>query len=298
MIPRSSRGKAEAALICIALIWGGTFVLVKSALDDVSTLVFLALRFTLATAALAVVFRGRLRASPEQCRVTLRAGLLAGCCLFAGYFFQTLGLRYTTPSKSAFITGLSVALVPLLAALVHKKAPLASEVVGVVGATAGLGLLTLPPGRFSIGYGDSLTMGCAVAFAFHILVLGRCSSRSSIELLSVSQIAVTALLSLAVCGWAETPSVSWSGKVLGTVLITGLLATALAFTVQAWAQSHTTATRTALIFAIEPVSAALTSYIVMGEVLTGRNLAGAVLILGGVLLVELKPSARQPHPHG
>ncbi len=298
MISLSLRGRAEAGLVSVALIWGSTFIIVKDALDEVSTLLFLALRFSLATGALALLFRGKLSVEPERRRITLKTGFLAGCCLFTGYFFQTLGLRYTTPSKSAFITGLSVLLVPFLAALVYRKAPLVPEVVGVAVATVGLGLLTLPPGRFSLGYGDSLTLACAVAFAFHILVLARWSSRSSIELLSVSQIGVTALLSLVVFGWAETPSFSWSGKVLGAVLITGLLATALAFTIQVWAQRHTSATRTALIFAIEPVSAAATSYAVTGEALTGRNLAGAVLILAGVLLVELKPFGLRSHPLG
>ncbi len=290
------RARAELALIAVTLLWGATFVIVKNALDQASTLIFLAMRFTLAASALAILFRGRLLLQPELRGTTLTGGALAGVCLFGGYFFQTFGLRFTTPSKSAFITGLTTAVVPFFAALVYQKAPHVSEVLGVAVATAGLVMLTLPEGAFAIGFGDAVTVGCTAAFAMHILVLGRWAERSSFALLSVSQLGVTALLALMTCGWAEPARLEWSMGLVGAVAATGLLATALAFTVQAWAQRHTTPTRTALIFALEPVSAAVTSYVVEGELLRGRMLAGAILILGGVLLVEMKPIGAREHP--
>lgn len=284
--------QADAALVLITLIWGATFVLVKEALEDVSTLLFLALRFTLASAALAVGFRARGPLRIE--RRVLRAGVVTGLCLFTGYLFQTFGLRFTTPSKSAFITGLSVVLVPLLAAAVGRSRARPSEWAGAATATCGLALLTLEGSSLRMGMGDGLTLVCAVGFATHILAVGHYAPRVRVEELSLVQIATAAALALAGCWWAEPVRVRWSLRVIGAVVVTGLLATALAFTVQVWAQRRTTPTRTALIFALEPVFAWLTSYLVAGEVLSVRAAAGAMLILAGVLLVELKPTGRKP----
>ena len=287
---------ADLALAFIALIWGATFVLVKRALDDVSALLFLALRFTLATAALAIAFRGRY--GTARAGHKLGFGMIAGLFLFLGYVFQTIGLRHTTASKSAFITGLSVAMVPLFASLVYKKAPAASEWVGIATATVGMALLTLPPGQLRIGLGDSLTAGCAVAFAVHIVAVGHYSPRIGVESLSLIQVATAALLGLATFWWEEAPRVKWTLEFMLALAVTALLATALAFTLQAWAQKHTTATHTALVFALEPVFAWLTSYLVAGETLTGPGVAGAALILGGILMVGLKPIRAATHPSG
>ncbi len=290
-----ARWRAELALAAVTLIWGATFVLVKQALDDVSTLLFLTLRFSLAGLALLAAFRGRYGGGPRLAR-GLRGGLLAGTLLFAGYVFQTTGLRHTTPSKSAFITGLYVVLVPILATAVYRKAPLLPEAAGVLLAGAGMALMTLEPDTLAIGRGDLLTLGCALAYAGHILALGRFSAGGSFEVLSVTQIGVAALLAGGTFWWAETPYFRLSWTLLAAVAVTGLLATALAFTVQAWAQQHTTATRTALLFALEPVFAWVTSFLVAGEVLSRRAALGAALILGGILLAELKPFARRRHP--
>jgi drug/metabolite transporter (DMT)-like permease len=289
------RWRADLALAGIALIWGATFVLVKQALQDASTLLFLALRFSLASVALALALRGRYRGSSSG-RQALAGGLLAGLCLFAGYVFQTFGLRYTTPSKSAFITGLSIVMVPLLGSVVYKIVPGASEWLGVVVATIGMALLTLQGGSLRIGFGDLLTLACAVGFAAHILVVGHYSRKVGFERLSLTQIATAAVISLATFWWAETPRIQWSAGLVVALAVTGLLATALAFTVQAWAQRYTTATRTALIFALEPVFAWLTSFLVAGEILSTRATLGAVMILCGILLVELKPVGPVRHP--
>ncbi|MCS6951439.1 MAG: DMT family transporter [Bryobacterales bacterium] len=282
---------ADAALVGITLIWGATFVLVKHALEDASTLLFLALRFTLASVALAagLRWRGVLRFEREG----LRAGLVAGACLFCGYLFQTIGLRYTTPSKSAFITGLSVVLVPLLGAAAGRVRPRWSDWGGACLATCGLALLTLEGASLRMGYGDLLTLVCAFGFALHILVVGYYAPRVRVEELSLVQIATAAALALAGCWWAERAWIRWSPRVLGAVAVTGLLATALAFTVQAWAQRRTTPTRTALIFALEPVFAWLTAYLVAGEVFSAPVAAGAGLILAAILLVELGPAHRR-----
>ena len=288
------RWHADLALAGVALIWGATFVLVKNALADVSTVLFLALRFTLAALALAVVFRaGTDRA---QLRKNLKGGLIAGFFLITGYLLQTFGLELTTPSKSAFITGLYIVLVPLIGAIVYQRAPRIAEAVGVAVATVGMGLLSVEKSGMQISRGDLLTLGCAIAFAVHILVLGEYSRPGNHQALALLQVATSAGIALLAFWWAETPRLKWSPAVISALAITSLLATALAFTVQTWAQQHTTPTRTALIFTLEPVFAWMTSFLVLGEVLSGRALAGALLILSGILIVELKPASPEAHP--
>jgi drug/metabolite transporter (DMT)-like permease len=290
-----SRRKADLALAFNTLVWGATFTLVKSALRDVSPLLFLALRFSLATAALAGLWLLGWRGSKTEPR-SLGGGILTGIVLFSGFLLQTLGLRLTTPAKSAFLTGLSSVLVPLLAALVYRSKPQARELLGVLVATGGMSVMTLEGPISSIGRGDLLTLLCAVAFAAHIVVLGHFSGKTSFEMLSVTQIATSAVLAITLFWWVEPPHVVWRAAVIYAILVTGLLATALAFTIQAWAQKFTSSTRTALIYTLEPVFAWLISYWALGEGLTGRGAAGAALILSGVVLVEVKPMQPGLHP--
>ena len=292
----SRRGAAELALAGNTVVWGSTFILVKDVLGSVSPVLFLALRFSLATVALLLLYRGVWR-RPGAAR-ELRAGALAGVFLFLGYLFQTQGLRYTTAPKSAFLTGLTSVMAPLLGSLVYRIKPQVSELLGVFAATIGLALMTLAPGAGlgSINRGDLLTMACAAAFAAHIVTLGHFAERMSFDSLAVAQIGAAAILSLALFGWIEPVYAAWRPGVFVAVAITGLFATALAFTVQAWAQTRTTSTRTALIYMLEPVVAWITSYLLVGEGLSARAGAGAALILGGVAMVELKPFRPRRHP--
>jgi drug/metabolite transporter (DMT)-like permease len=289
-----NRRKADLGLLFNTIVWGSTFVLVKSALHDISPILFLALRFGLATLALLILLRGR--AGLQFDWKTVGAGSMAGCFLFAGYVLQTWGLRLTTAPKSAFLTGLTSLLVPLLASLVYKNRPQVSEVVGVLVATAGLALMTIERDIGAVNRGDVLSILCAVGFAAYIVTLGHFSERMQFELLSVSQLAAAAMLAISLFWWAEKPQLTWRPAVVYAILITGLFATALAFTIQAWAQQFTTSTRTALIYMLEPVFAWVTSYVLAGEGLSGRAAAGAALILGGVLLVEMKLLNPRLHP--
>jgi drug/metabolite transporter (DMT)-like permease len=285
---RPARWTVDLSLIAVAFIWGTTFVLVKRALADTSTLLFLTIRFAVATAALAIIFRREFqRAKLLQ---SWRGALLAGICLFSGYVLQTFGLKYTSASKTGFITGLYIPLVPVFSSLVYRKVPQASEVSGVAVAFTGLALMTVQSDLAHIGGGDLLVAGCAVAYAFHILVLGRFSASASLGLLSVGQIGTGMLLSAGTFWWAEPIRWNPTPSVWIALAVTSLLATALAFSVQTWAQRWSNPTRTALIFSLEPVFAWGTSYVLAGETLSPRGTLGACLILAGILLVELKPA--------
>jgi drug/metabolite transporter (DMT)-like permease len=290
----SRRQAAELSLLFNTVVWGATFVLVKNALADISPIFFLALRFTIATVVLLIVFRGPLRGIFTWKETA--AGAMAGVFLYTGYLFQTLGLQWTTAPKSAFLTGLTSVLVPFLGALVYKIKPRPAEVAGVFVATAGLWLMTLPGAIGPIARGDLLTLFCAIGFAAHIVTLGHFSEEMRFEVVSVAQLGAAAALALASFWWAEVPRVVWRPAVVWAVLISGFLSTAMAFTIQAWAMQYTSATRTAMIYLLEPVVAWATSYWLVREGLSPRAALGAALILLGIVLVELKPLRQRQHP--
>jgi drug/metabolite transporter (DMT)-like permease len=290
------RWQSELALAAICLVWGATFVLVKEALADVSTLLFLSLRFGLALAALAVIFAIRRGWRAALNRGPVLGGILAGCCLFGGYFLQTEGLKYTTPGKSGFLTGLYIVLVPVLSAAMLRRPPQKTEVFGVLMASAGMALMTLSGDSLRINLGDALTLGCAFLYAIHILLLAHYSTRMTVERLTLLQIATCAVLATAAFPFFETAYLRPSATVWVAVAVTGLLATALAFTLMTWAQRFTAPTRAAVIFSLEPVFALGTSLAVGAEEVGSRALAGAGCILAGILVVELKPMQKSQHP--
>jgi drug/metabolite transporter (DMT)-like permease len=189
-----------------------------------------------------------------------------------------------------------IVLVPLLYAAIYRVTPQPSECVGVAVALLGMGLMTLDGTQLSANPGDLLTLVGSFFYALHVIALGHFAPRDGFERLSVLQTTTAAALGLSMCWWVETPFIQWSPTVLLALAVTGLLATAVAFSLQSWAQQHTSPTRTALIFALEPVFAGATSFLLLGEVLSGPALAGAALILIGILLVELKPLGPRNHP--
>lgn len=286
--------RADLALALIALIWGATFVVVKRALSDVSPFLYLAIRFSLAAALLAVWFRHRIRLGFG--RQEYWAGLRVGAVLMLGYILQTVGLATTSPAKSAFLTGLYIVLVPFVASFVYRTKPRLLEIAGAFVAGFGMALLSITGDSFSIATGDLLTLGCAAAFAVHVVLLGRWAPRYGFESLSFLQIAGAAAVAIVATPLVEQPFLRWTPPVLGAILVGALLATALAFVLQTWAQQRTTPTRAAVIFSLEPVFAWLVSWAVDGEMLTLRAAAGAACILGGILLVELKPAPLPEHP--
>jgi drug/metabolite transporter (DMT)-like permease len=287
--------KAHALLVLVTFVWGATFVVIKNAVEhDATPLLFNFVRMTLAAIVLAIIFR---REIPCITRSSFIAGALAGVFLWLGYEFQTTGLRITTASKSAFITGLSVILVPFFLMLFWGRKTTTWTAIGVLTALLGLFLLTVPASesRFgnwaSVNRGDVLTLACAVSFGFHIIFLGRATDRHSFSEIGLLQIATAAVLMGFTSPLFEHPHFVWSTPLAIAILVTALLGTAAAFTIQAWAQQFTPPAHTALIFSLEPVFAWITSYVALGERLGMRATAGALLILGGVLMSELLGAA-------
>jgi len=281
--------RADLSLGLIALIWGATFTVVKNVLTDIHPFAFLFLRFTFAALIVLplIVTTGRHRTLPWK------AGLLAGGWLFVGYAAQTVGLQYTTASKSGFITGLNVVLVPIFAATLEKKRMRRNSILAVLLAVIGLYLLTNPRAQ-SYNIGDTWTLLCAVGFALHIVTLDYFTRRVDFIGLFFLQILTVGVLSGILFPFQNQGfglfRQGLTGNIVWALLVTGIFATALAFFIQNWAQRVTTATRTALLLTLEPVFAAVTAYLVLSETLGILGILGGALILGGILIAELRGS--------
>lgn len=288
------RLRADLALALVSCFWGVTFVVVKDAVSHVSVFLFLSLRFLLAAVILGAL---QYRALPRLRRKEIFAGALLGLFMFLGYAFQTSGLVYTTPAKSAFLTASSVVFVPILMALFWRGRLGLWVYTGAGAALAGLYFLTVPGGpAWALNLGDILTLAAAALFAVHIILAGEYTRSHSLAALSFLQAAVTALLASlfcalgAVAGWQPLRFVPGWPAYSG-ILITAVFATAAAFTIQLWAQRYTSPSHAAVLFTLEPVFAATTSYLFSGERLGGRGLLGAFLIGLGILVAELKGPA-------
>ncbi len=286
--------KADLLLIICTLIWGASFVVVKAALMDASVFAFLAIRFAVAALSLVVLC---LRDFRSLNAASLRAGAVMGCCMFGGYAFQTTGIELTTPSKAAFVTGFSVVLVPVFLGLFARQRIGPAIWAGALAAVAGLYYLTVPSSGFGgLNRGDLLVLVGSVAFALHIIAIGRYARQHSARVLNLLQVTATMVMicltgSLLTAAGRESFEVAWTTRLVAAVFLTGVLATAVAFSVQVWAQQHTSPSHAAIVFTLEPVFAALTSFAFFHEHLGFRALAGAALILAGILLAELKGPA-------
>jgi drug/metabolite transporter (DMT)-like permease len=294
---------ADLTLSFIALIWGATFIIIKRALGDISPALFLAIRFTIAGALLAIAFRGRWIPPRGRRWWTVQRCAVLGASLIAGYILQTLGLDQTTASKAGFITGFYIPLVPFLLMFVFKGRrleinwPRPVEAAGILTATLGVILMTFPEERFSVSRGDLLVLVSTFAYAVQIILLGRWIGKIPFETVAVIQIGAAALLSALAFPFVDSPPrFVFTGPVAFAIVGSAVFATALAFGLQSWAQQHTTPTRTALIFALEPLFAWLAAFLVAGEKLAPRAAWGGGAILAGILLVELKPSVFNGHP--
>jgi drug/metabolite transporter (DMT)-like permease len=274
-----------------------TFVVVKDALADISVFGYLSARFVLGALPMIWIYRVDLR---KLTRAEAWAGIHVGLFMAGGYAFQTAGIARTTPSKAAFITGVSVVLVPVFLAAFWRKRIGAWAWGGAAASFAGLYFLTVPrEGIADLNRGDLLVMACAVLYALQIIFIAHYTGKYSLGALSCLQVILAgALFTIAVPIFnvtrVEPFFVRFTFQMEFGVIVTAIFTTAIAYPLLVWAQRHTTATNTALILTTEPVFAAITSFVVVHERLGGRVLAGAALILAGICIAEWKgtiPSA-------
>lgn len=272
--------RAILALVGAAFLFGATFVVVKSALDSIEPLSFIAWRFALGAAILATL------AIPRGKSIWMH-GSLCGVALFSGYAFQTLGLELTSASNSALITGLYVVFTPFLAALLARRPPSPWVIGGAAAAFAGVALLTGVDG-LSLEKGDVLTVGCAAAFAFHIVALARYAPRHPVVPFTTVQLAVTAVLSIVLSSVFESGPGIPDRTVWGAIALTAVGVTVGAYLLQIWSQTVVGASTAAVVLSAEPAFGVATAWVVLGERLGFQGWVGAGLIVAAIYLVVTK----------
>jgi drug/metabolite transporter (DMT)-like permease len=288
--PASTRVRADAALLLVTMVWGSSFIVVKNVVRDSPPLAFLFFRFAVATAVCGALALRRPR-SPGL----LRDGAIIGLLLAGGMTCQVLGQLETTASKAAFLTGLSVVFTPFAAFARTRRLPSLENAVGITLAGLGFLLLTFPGGPGPINRGDVLIFVCAVIFAFYIVEISlRTRSHDALWLTTV-QLGVV-MVCAAVLGAAfraagaafELRPLVWEGTFLRSVLYLGTIGTVGTFVTQTWAQGHMSATHAAIIFALEPVWAALLAAWLLGERMGVSGWWGGGLVLAGIVVSELR----------
>lgn len=284
----TNQRRAEIYLLLSTVIWGSTFVIVKSVLDENSPLWYTAFRWILSTVILGLLFFKRVRTISKA---TVLRGTILGLLLYVGFALQTVGLQTTSASKSAFITGMLVVFTPIVHYLsqhvlrLRQKSLMLGNLFGVLCAAGGLYLMTSPIGSAFIS-GDVLTLVAAFLFACYIVYLDVVSDEPDKMQLTLVQFAVCSILGFASAAGLEDIHVVVTAGFVAALLYLSIFATIIAMAVQIRYQGETTPTRAAVIFSLEPVVAGIFAYVIRGEDIGEAGIAGAALIVIGLLLSE------------
>ncbi|SCY78538.1 Permease of the drug/metabolite transporter (DMT) superfamily [Paenibacillus polysaccharolyticus] len=276
--------RADVQMLLATVIWGSSYLFMKSGLASMQELNLIALRFGIAFVAAGLLFHRRLRSVD---RGTLLAGGVLGTALFAAFVFITYGVQRTTASQAGFLISLAVIFVPILTTVLRRRLPDKRLSVSIVVAVAGLGLLTLQH-EMSLHLGDLLCIIAALVYAIYILLAGKYTPRHDPLTLGIVQLGVAALLGTVATFLFETPQLPDTPESWASILGLGVLCSGLGYILQTFAQRHASPTRTSLIFSLEPLFAATFAFIFQGESLTLQGYCGAALMLAGVLITEIK----------
>ena len=279
----TSRTRAELYLLSLTVIWGSTFVLTKFILESASPFVYVAIRFFVASLLFAAFFFRSLRIISKD---AVTKGLVLGVLLFFGFTLQTIGMKFTTASKSAFITGLMVVFTPIFQLIIERKAPKIGNIIGVVLVSIGLYLLTSPQGsEFNIG--DALTLVCAVLFSIYTVYLSVYGKEYDPAHLTFVQFTSTAILAVIAIPFLETPHLNLTSNFLLNITYLAVMPTVVALYVMAKYQKYTTPTRSAIIYSMEPPIAAIFAFFIISEQIGLVGIFGGALVLSGLIISEL-----------
>jgi len=274
---------AQICLVITTAIWGITFIMVKEALNDAPPYAFATWRFLIAGLCNLLFITHQFKSFTK---IEIIGGFFCGILLHAGYAFQNYGLQLTSASKSAFITGISILIVPFILWFFQKKSISIKTWLAVLIALIGLFLLINPTGD-NFNLGDIITIGCSVAFAGHIVVQDKyIKKRVTILRFFFIQLMTVTVLSYLSYLTIDTQPIIWSERLITALLITGILATFIAIGIMVWAQRLLSPTQTAVIFALEPVFAAFYAWYAAGEILSTLSWLGGILIIFGVIWAE------------
>jgi drug/metabolite transporter (DMT)-like permease len=274
--------RADFALLCVSAIWGTTFALLRDSLRSIHPAELMAIRFSLATILLAAIFPKSVRGLGPA----MRSGLWLGLWLTAGYFAQVMGLMTITAARSAFLTSTYILFTPFLAIPLARAYPGTGELLGIALGFTGILLFSADVG-FSLRAGDLWTLGCAVAFGIQIVVTNVVAKKHDPVALSVIQMGVAALAGWTVVAARGGVHVTLDRVPWGVLIYLAVIATALVIALQTWALARTTPVKAAVLFATEPIFAALFAVAFFGEGMTTREVIGGAVILLGVIVTEL-----------
>lgn len=288
----------EGALLFNTLIWGGTFALIKSAFEDISPALFLALRFSIATLLLLPFIFNVLRNVNKQ---TIVAGSILGIFYFTGFAAQSVGLNLTTATKSGFITGTFVVFIPILQLIIEKRIPKWFNVLSVILVLLGLIMLSSRGENvfefFSqlgsdFNYGDFFTLICALLFAFQVVYVDVFTKKYDYLPMVFIQLLITGLGGFLLAGIFSVTGIelikfNFSNNIIFALLYTSVFASILATVIQLKFQKNVSPTKAGIIFSIEPIFAAIFAYFLLNEKISNFGLIGCVLIFAGLIISEV-----------
>lgn len=277
---------ANILLVIVTIIWGGGFIATDGALDALSPLYIMMIRFMGAAILPCILCFKKLKNLEGY---IWRRGLFAGALLFLAFSFQTIGLQYTTPSKNAFLTAVNVVMVPYLLWLYMRKKPNQKEVLASIVCVIGIAFLTLKPDAVGLNIGDMLSIICAFFFATHMIVLERYSRHCDAIVMTALQMLGAGILSTICALLFETPPAQFELSAVGNLAYLIFISTLLAYLLQTFAQRFTTANSASLILSMEALFATLFSFLFLHEELTLYMIFGAALIFCSVIYIEYKP---------
>ncbi len=274
--------KADLSLLLVTVVWGASFPIMSVVLKYIPPYSLVALRYFLSGIILAIIFHKKFKNINGQ---TIKAGIIIGISLFIGCALQFVGLLYTTPSKSGFITGLNVAVVPIVLAIMYKKLPELKTVVGVILSIIGLGIMSIN-GKMGINFGDILTLISAIAFGGQIILVDIYVKNVDVMILTCIELLTVGILGFIPAIGVEKLNVILNPVSIGALIFMILFCTIIAFTVQNKMQPYTDPTHAAIIFLAEPVFSAIFSMLI-GDKLTGRTLLGCAFIFVGMIAINV-----------
>lgn len=282
--------RADLSLLLVTIFWGAGFPATKIALQTMTPFYHIGTRFVIASLLLSMLFYKKLKNLNKS---LIKPALILSSLLFATYAFQTVGIQYTTASKSSFFSGLAVLIVPLFSIFYLKAKLKLKTIISVLTATLGLFLLSNTSGNSNFNIGDFLTILCSICYAWQLLFTGTYVQKHDATLLAIVQLFFVSIYGIVFAVILEPFPKDISMPSFWSLMFSAVFCTAFAFWMQTTAQKFTEASHIALIFTMEPVFGALTSFLLLGEVLGVRGIIGGVFILSAMLISELQWSKKQ-----
>ena len=275
---------ADMSLLLVAIFWGGGFIAVKDALDGLTPFYIMAMRFSISVIIMLLIFRKKIKLITKN---ELKAGTLVGLLLFLGFAAQTIGMKYTTAGKNAFLTGTNVVIVPFLYWVISKRKPDTYSLISAFMCFIGISILTLD-GGIRIGLGDSLTLLCSVFFAAQIVSVGFFAEKVDAILLVIIQLGTASVFSIIAALIYEPMPQPLNSDTIFAIGYLAIFSTMIAFIIQNVAQKYTTSTHAAIILCLESVFGSILSVIMLNEIFTPKMILGCLTILMAIITTETK----------